>query len=118
MYTSDRFQKELQKAKKERPREDLYETLEARFLRHLPQLPSELGQELFSHCYRRWEAGAGDFIFGDILDLMQQQYDEDNDPLSEEDWETVRDIVSSYAVELDMQLVTYVMRKVVDHGHS
>ena len=81
-------------------------------------MPQELGQELFSHCYARWEEGSGELIFGDVLDLMQQQYDEENDPLSKEDWETIREIVSTYAVDLDMHLVTYIMQLVVERGHN
>lgn len=118
MYTSDRFQKEFRKLRKSESTENLFPQLERRFLRYLPGLPQELGQELFAHCYERWEGGAGDLIFGDVLDLMQQQYDEENDPLSQEDWETIREIVSSYAVDLDMHLVTYVMQLVVERGHN
>ncbi|MFP4302249.1 MAG: hypothetical protein ACOC47_02035 [Alkalispirochaetaceae bacterium] len=118
MYTSDRFQKEFRKLRKSESPEELLLHLEQRFLRYLPGLPPELGQELFSHCYERWEAGAGDLIFGDVLDLMQQQYDEENDPLSDEDWETIREIVSSHAVDLDMHLVTYIMQLVVERGHN
>jgi len=118
MYTSDRFQKEFRKLRKSESTEELFSAVERRFLRYLPELPPELGQELFSHCWDRWEEGTDDLIFGDVLDLMQQQYDEQNDPLSEEDWEAVREIVSTYAVELDMQLVTYVMQLVVERGHN
>mgnify|MGYP006273610639 FL=1 len=92
--------------------------MEGRFLRFLPGVPPEMAQELFAHCHSRWQEGAGDLIFGDLLDLMQQQYDEENDPLAPEDWEAVRDIVSSYAVELDMHLVTYVMQLVLEKGHA
>jgi hypothetical protein len=118
MYTSDRFQKEFRKLRKSESAEDLSSELERRFLRYLPGVPKELGQELFSHCYSRWEEGSGELIFGDVLDLMQQQYDEEHDPLTEDDWETIRDIVSTYAVDLDMHLVTYIMQLVVERGHN
>lgn len=118
MYTSDRFQKEFRKLRKSETSEDFFSELERRFLRYLPGVPRELGQELFSHCYARWEEGSGELIFGDVLDLMQQQYDEENDPLSKEDWETIREIVSTYAVDLDMHLVTYIMQLVVERGHN
>ena len=118
MYTSDRFQKEFRKLRKSETSEDFFSELERRFLRYLPGVPQELGQELFSHCYARWEEGSGELIFGDVLDLMQQQYDEENDPLSKEDWETIREIVSTYAVDLDMDLVTYIMQLVVERGHN
>ena len=118
MYTSDRFQKEFRRLRKSVSPEAFPKELEGRFHRFLPGLPPELTQELFSHCYERWERGAGDLIFGDILDLMHQHYDEENDPLSPEDWEAVREIVSTYAVDLDMHLVTYVMQRVVERGHT
>ncbi|MFP4330010.1 MAG: hypothetical protein ACLFP6_04760 [Spirochaetaceae bacterium] len=118
MYTSDRFHKEFRRLRKSASEQEFPGQLEQRFQRFLPGLPPELTQELFAHCYERWEQGAGDLIFGDVLDLMQQQYDEQNDPLTPQDWESIRDIVSSYAVDIDMHLLTYIMQLVVERGHT
>ena len=116
MYTSDRFQKDFRRLQKNEDPDRFHERLEQRFLHYLPGLPKELGQELFAHCYTRWEDNAGDLVFGDVLDLMHMQYDDQNDPLSDEDWEAIREIVSTYAVDLVMHLVTYIMQLVVERG--
>jgi hypothetical protein len=50
-----------------------------------------------------------------VVDLFAQDYDESADPLGDEDWRFLRDIVSDYAVDLDMDIVNYVMKLVVDH---
>ena len=52
----------------------------------------------------------------DIVDLFNGEYDEDSDPLKEEDWVYVRNLVTACADELDMEIVTYIMRLIVDKG--
>jgi len=53
----------------------------------------------------------------DVVDLFNCDYDEENDPLNEEDWIFVKNIVNSCADELDMDTVTYIMRLVVEKGY-
>jgi len=55
-------------------------------------------------------------ILADIVDLFNCQYDEEEDPLSEEDWMYVRNIVNASADEMDMDVITYIMRLIVDRG--
>lgn len=52
----------------------------------------------------------------DVVDLFNGEYDEGNDPLEEEDWIYVRNIVNATADEMDLELVTYIMRLIVDRG--
>lgn len=51
----------------------------------------------------------------DLVDLLWMEYDGDADPLERQDWEVVRDVVDEYAPELEMDLVQYVMERVVEH---
>ena len=52
----------------------------------------------------------------DIVDLFNGEYDEVNDPLKEEDWIYIRNIVDASAEELNLEIITYIMRLVVDKG--
>ena len=52
----------------------------------------------------------------DIVDLFNSEYDEANDPLEEDDWVYVRNIVNACADEMDLEIVTYIMRLIVDKG--
>ncbi len=53
----------------------------------------------------------------DVVELFNCDYDEVNDPLKEEDWIYVRNIVNASADELDMDTVTYIMRLIVEKGY-
>ncbi|MBN2655499.1 MAG: hypothetical protein JXR86_00455 [Spirochaetales bacterium] len=55
-------------------------------------------------------------ILADIVDLFNCQYDEETDPLTEDDWVYVRSIVNASADEMDMNVITYIMRLIVDRG--
>ncbi|MBI9098890.1 MAG: hypothetical protein JEY91_10465 [Spirochaetaceae bacterium] len=52
----------------------------------------------------------------DIVDLFNGEYDEVNDPLKEEDWIYIRNIVDASAEELNLEIITYIMRLIVDKG--
>jgi len=56
------------------------------------------------------------FILSDVVDLFNGEYDENNDPLEEADWIYVRTVVNSCADEMDLEIVTYIMRLIVDRG--
>jgi len=47
--------------------------------------------------------------------LFLTDYDDDP-PLSREDWAQIREIFSAEAESLDMDLLSYVMERVLDHG--
>jgi hypothetical protein len=56
------------------------------------------------------------FLLSDVVDLFNGEYDEVNDPLKEADWIYVRNVVNSCADEMDLDIVTYIMRLIVDRG--
>ncbi len=53
----------------------------------------------------------------DVVDLLNCDYDETNDPLEEDDWLFVKNIVNSCADEMNMDTVTYIMRLIVEKGY-
>ena len=53
---------------------------------------------------------------GAMLDLFLQDYDKQGDPLSREDWEFVRESIDAFAVDMDMNVVNYVMALIVEKG--
>ncbi len=55
-------------------------------------------------------------LLSDIVELFNGEYDETNDPLEEDDWIYVRTVVNACADELNLELVTYIMRLIVDKG--
>ncbi|MEX2443156.1 MAG: hypothetical protein WD492_06115 [Alkalispirochaeta sp.] len=90
--------------------------LEQRFAKQLSHLPAEAAAELFSHCTTtRTDGDEQVQVLGDVLDLLHQQYDDEADPLLPEDWVLLREIIDQHAGELDMDLIQYVMERVVSH---
>jgi hypothetical protein len=128
MHPSERFLHKLRRIKKEGDEHlaapALREQVDAAFRHSISGMPPEMVEELFQHFYDRAVPEDTPFyiaierleVLGDVVDLLNNDYDDEADPFTAADWEAVRDIVSSYAVDLDMNLVNYVMTRVVEHG--
>jgi len=52
----------------------------------------------------------------DMVDLFHLNYDDGYNQLGLEDWVYLKDLVNVWALEMDMDTVTYVMQLVVDAG--
>lgn len=70
----------------------------------------------FKYCNDREKIIDAAFYLSDIVDLFNGDYDELNDPLEEDDWYYIRNIVDACADEMDLDIVTYIMRLIVDRG--
>ena len=143
MHPSDSFLHKLRKIRKQLAEdEDGAEAVQQRvreaFYGSVPSLPEAMVEELFLHFCRRLTGSSGAVAAGeapveadhggpheeldrlealaDVVDLLNEDYDEERDPLDAADWPVIRDVCSDYAVELNMRTVSYVMRLVVDHG--
>lgn len=99
------------------------QALESTFFRHLPALPGSMGAEVFSHVLEEaarnpvnTDAAGFHQKLADLVDLFWMQYDDQADPLDSTDWEALRDIVDEHAQSLDLELVQYVMERVVSHN--
>jgi len=84
------------------------------FGKPLGKLPKAMINEIFAYGWEKTNEGR-DQILGDFCDLLLLDYDELNDPLSLEDWEFISDVISEYGTVIDMDLVEYVMMRVVEH---
>ena len=78
-------------------------------------------EELLDHFSADLTTGEGETPFdrcrklGDVMDALHEQYDTENDPLTTEDWSVLGGVISDNALDLDMELVTYVMKLAVEH---
>jgi hypothetical protein len=85
--------------------------------RHLSRFSDELVADVFDYATGRGgDTAQSARLIADIIDLLWMQYDDRNDPFSLQDWEYVRDLINENALDLDMDLVQYVMERVVDHN--
>ncbi|POQ99069.1 hypothetical protein AU468_10650 [Alkalispirochaeta sphaeroplastigenens] len=90
--------------------------LESLFARFLGAVPRELARDLLDHTLET--AGTRDEAqqkLADLVDLFWLQYDDAADPLTFPDWELLRETVNTWAQELDIDLVQYIMERVLTH---
>ncbi|MFW5689585.1 MAG: hypothetical protein ACOC1U_08435 [Spirochaetota bacterium] len=127
MFVSERFLTRLARLRKEHrddPIDDQVRLVHDAFLGMMQGLPSGMGEEIYEliseRIIRRSDDGAVYLdeakYLADVVDLFALQYDEEHDPIEDEDWQLIGEIVNDYALDLDMQTVNYVMTLVVDHG--
>ncbi len=119
MFHSQRFiAQEVRLRKKTALDSDRYfSELEQLFRNSASHLPPGFTSDLFMHGIQsRAAPDERRQTLGDLLDLVWLQYDDAADPLDENDWSTVRDVVDQYAMDLDMGLVQYVMERVMSHN--
>ena len=125
MYQSHAFQKKLRKLTSRgapQEQEQFLDDVRSAFGTSLVFLPEPMQAELFDYFSGKYRAEEGvytvdDALFlGEVIDLFTGDYNEESDPLDSEDWDFVKDVIDENAIELDMQLVNYVMKLVVDKG--
>lgn len=105
----------LQKDHRDNP-DGFTSALEDLFVASVRQVPEQMARDLAAHgSASRPEQDDRLQLLADMVDLLHQQYDEQADPLTTEDWAVLRDVVDEHAVDLDMELVQYVMERVVSH---
>jgi hypothetical protein len=108
--------KQLRKKYKYECTDEFKNDLQDLFLRAMGQ-PEELSLELMEYCC------PGDYMedqnfdkMADMIDLFQLDYDETYDRLEPEDWSYLKELVNSWAMDMNMEVVTYIMQLVVAAG--
>lgn len=125
MFQSSAFQKQLRKIDStaaDKDEDRVVEEVRSAFEHSLSFLPEPMQAELFDFFSRKYRADASSYtvddalFLGEVIDLFTGEYDEEKDPFDSEDWDFVKDSIDENALELDMQIVNYVMKLVVDKG--
>ena len=108
--------KQLRKKYKYECTNEFMNDLQELFVKALGQ-PEDFSLELMEYCCpgnlpedRHFDKLA------DMVDLFQMDYDESFDRLEQEDWAYLKELVNSWAMDMDMDIVTYIMQLVVDAG--
>lgn len=125
MYGSERFRRRIAKIPKSHPDATEAQRIDiarSGFAGCLAGFPEGLVDDLFEYFHDRNAAllqqnGTLDRYsdrLGAALDLFLLDYDTGTDPFSREDWEFVRESVNAFAVEMDMNVVNYVMALIVE----
>lgn len=113
----------IEKALKDReePLESKRNKIRDLFTAAVPDIPENMAKELFAYYLTR----TGDSVENlrnlayhlvDVADLFSEDYDTRNNPLDEGEWRMIRDLTNAYAVNIEEDILTYVMRLVIANG--
>lgn len=113
----------LRKSHRTEPLAEQMELIRSAFFHAMRHLPHGMVEDLADRFVSRLGSAADpeSSIFdscrdlADVIDIFWESYDEEHDPIGPDDWAAISEITSDYALELDMQLVSYVMTLAVDH---
>ncbi len=122
MFHSRNFIGQCRRALRGQPKliPDQLQQIEELTVRHVPGVPRDLARDLFAALTDTPVQSAEEIetliqTLADMVDLFAQQYDDNADPFGTREWEILRDLVDSYAQELDVEVIQYVMERVVSH---
>jgi hypothetical protein len=105
------------------PAEDTIRRAEEAFYRCLADLPQPFLEEAFRYYADRIRRAETDELYdavyhvGDVIDLLAREYDEQNAPLAEDEWQFLQELVSDHADQIDMETVSYIMGAALSGGH-
>lgn len=90
--------------------------LRAFFERSFPGVRGETGAAILADFAEKWRADPAAALawLGTVGSILLQDYD--GEPLSREDWVSLREAFSAGSEEVDIDLLTYAMSLVLDHG--
>jgi hypothetical protein len=123
MNASDQFNRSLSRFRKQKlPPAKQMEAIREAFCSQLGGVPKTARQELFDFYQDRLAAREGEDIYLwadhliDVIDLFDRAYDEQRNPLDEEEWDLIEDVVSDCAGVMDEETLFYIMQRIVDRG--
>ncbi len=95
---------------------ELMADLSELFVKYMDQ-PEDLSLDVFDYVLNGRELEDGHIIkLSDMVDLFRMDYNDEFNHLELEDWRYLKELVNGWALEMDMDIVTYVMQRVVDAG--
>ncbi|MBU0937056.1 MAG: hypothetical protein KKI09_12235, partial [Spirochaetes bacterium] len=123
MVATDKLSRDLSEWTRQsgtRPTSKDFEALRSRFIRAIGKIPEGTVNSVFTTFLSLYASngpragqGALDWL-ATVGSLLLMDYD--GQPLSREEWAEIRDIVSHDSDRIDLDLLTYVLGQVMDHG--
>lgn len=95
---------------------ELLDEIKELFIKSMDQ-PEDLSLDIFDYILDGREFEDSHAVrLADMVDLFQMNYDAGFNSLVMNDWSYLKDLINEWAMEMDMDVVTYVMQNVVDAG--
>jgi hypothetical protein len=126
MAISDRFSRHLNKIRKEtgfQLNTSSLEQVRKSFLFNIGDVPDELKVEMYEYFIEQYgENGEDRRTIDELAEKLRAVVElfnfelNDEEALSDDDWDFIKETVSDYALDLDDETLTYIMRFVVERG--
>jgi hypothetical protein len=125
MNAPERFYKTLDKMNgRDKGLDVTVEAVRAAFIQAMGNVPQSLGEAVFLRfldTFNRSGKPAGAFVetaygLGAYIDLFWMDYGGSEYPLDAADWKFLREEVSASAGDLDLDILTYIMQQILEHG--
>jgi len=93
------------------------------FVACMPELPENLKHDIAYH-FEEVVSGAGEdnparalaAKLNEALHLLEGEYDRVQETFTTGDWEYIQSVINDFALEMDEQRLTYIMRHIVSRG--
>jgi hypothetical protein len=95
--------------------EDIAADVREAFLRFV-QVPEGMAEELSGYFLPGTVDEDSVYKSEEVLEILGLEWTPQGSALDDDDWDFLRDLVNAWALELDMDIVTGVMRTIVDRG--
>lgn len=89
--------------------------LKAFFIKQLP-IPLNMSEELADYCFQSPLEEKLVYKLEEFIELMHERWSDSGTVLDRNDWFFLTDLINEWAMEIDMALVTYIMKIAVQKG--
>ena len=102
--------------------EDKRKKIEELFIAALITIPGSMGRDLYGYYLTRTgktEENLRNLAYHlvDVVDLFNEEYNTKADPLDAGEWTVIGELTNAYAVEIEDDILTYVMALIVEKGY-
>ncbi|GAB1432482.1 hypothetical protein MASR2M29_11070 [Spirochaetota bacterium] len=121
MQAIDKLKTDLddwEKSSGHNPGHNDFDRLRTIFGRNIPKIPEDTMAALFASFLSRFGSGEAPRKALDWLSAIGSLLlcDFDNSQLDKEDWVEIRDLITTDSGEIDMDILSYVLGKALEHG--
>lgn len=89
------------------------------FVESFKMVSEDVANEVFHKLVTYSERDFKEAVYNlvNIFELFEENYDVDNDPLSEEEWSYLKLLINDSSDDLDIDNIKYIMQVMLDLGH-
>jgi hypothetical protein len=108
--------KNLRKKEKELSSDGMLLEMQRSFFNCMNDYPDTLKYDLFNYFSSEYEGREAADLLSRVVELFEMDYEIYDEIFTPADWDLIREAVSDCAIEIDQNVLTYVMKLIVSKG--